>query len=635
MRSKEIDSDLKRISEFFQQVEGKFVVPEYQRAYNWDINGQVDRLWQDLLDFSTEDNKENYFLGSVILNATVGQEDLILIDGQQRTTTLIILLKALIIRITELLNKISDDEDYRNLKRQLGASKKEIIQSLYHVDEENVYDVVDGEIGFDTLESKYRNTSINEAYKDELEIILRGTDVSDIEKNVADIKYKRGDNRHTKFFNNFKFFVNKLAELEVTEVNSFAKAVLNKAQLITITSFDNEEAIDIFNSLNSTGLPLADADIFSAKLYSYYDEDNREKFVDQWKQLMDLTDSLARQKVVNIDEVLNQYMYLKRSELQEASTTMPGVRKFFTEIHPELLKNGDAFVSALSKIANNWILSDKDKDNQYALKLLFKFNSNFKLFYAPYLYLKQSDSNTTKLNYALTLLKLFVLLNLSEAGYSSKNFKVFLFAENMKLGKGVATEDIIRDFEKHIANNFDPESIKSILIDSSADSALVTLNEYLFAKEHGLSQDFLLFDKEPDIEHILPASGKDLSTIRTQAGFSSENDFEEYKDSLGNKILLESSLNRKIGNAMLDEKIHGSKTNLEDGYKNSKYPIAQSISKANINVWAEGDIEAATEKAANRIVEFIFSRFTDDDESNLSADQLMEMYRSGKLKIQN
>ncbi len=151
------------------------------------------------------------------------------------------------------------------MKRQLGASKKEIIQSLYHVDEENVYDVVDGEIGFDTLESKYRNTSINEAYKDELEIILRGTDVSDIEKNVADIKYKRGDNRHTKFFNNFKFFVNKLAELEVTEVNSFAKAVLNKAQLITITSFDNEEAIDIFNSLNSTGLPLADADIFFCK----------------------------------------------------------------------------------------------------------------------------------------------------------------------------------------------------------------------------------------------------------------------------------------------------------------------------------------------------------------------------------
>ncbi|CAH1853993.1 DUF262 domain-containing protein [Convivina intestini] len=627
-------SNLKSIKDFFEQVEGKLVVPEYQRAYNWDINGQVDRLWQDLFDFSMQDDKGNYFLGSVIINASVGEENLTLIDGQQRTTTLILLLKALLITVDELLTKISNDEDSRNLKSQLKDRKKELLKSLYHVDDDNIYDVVDGKIGFNQLAIKYKNISINETYPDELEKILHGTAVSDIENNVADIKYKRGDNRHTKFFNNFKFFVNKFDDLETTQVNAFAKSVLGKAQLIMITSFDTEEAIEIFNSLNSTGLPLADADIFSAKLYSYYDEDNREGFVQRWKKLMDLSDLLAREKIVNIDEILNQYMYLKRSQLQETSTTLPGVRKYFTDLHLELLKEGDVFVSELKELANKWIFSDKDKDNQYALKLLFKFNSNFKLFYAPYWYLKKNDSNITKLNYSLTLLKLFVLLSVTEAGYSSKDFKVFLFAENMRLGKNIETDEIIRDFEEHIADIFDPESIKTILMESFADSALVTLNEYLFSKENNLSQDFLLFDKEPDIEHILPSSGKDLSTIRTQAGFSSEDEFEAYKNSLGNKILLELNLNRKIGNAMLNEKINGSKTNLEDGYKNSKYPIAQSISKAHKDVWTKTDIEVATEKAANRIVEFIFDRFTDNDR-NLSPEELMSMYKAGKVTIEN
>lgn len=614
MKNKEIDSKLKTIKEFFEQVDGKFVVPEYQRAYNWDINGQVDRLWQDLFDFSTENDKENYFLGSVIINANVGLDDLTLIDGQQRTTTLILLLKALLIKITELLNKVSDDEDYRILKRQLGDNKKSIIQCLYYVDDDTVYEVTDGEIGFDELTVKYRNTSINETYQDELENILHGTDLKDIEFSVAEIKYKRRDNRHTKFFNNFKFFVKKFDELEITEVNSFAKAVLNKAQLITITSFDTEEAIEIFNSLNSTGLPLANADIFAAKLYSFYDEDSRKKFVDQWQQLMNLTDSLSRQKIVTIDDLLNQYMYLKRTELQEKETTLPSVRQYFNDIHPEFLKNGDDFVSSLQTIATNWIFDHKDKDNQYALKLLLKFNGNFKLFYAPYLCLKNADSNTTKLNYSLTLLKLFVLLYLSDAGYSSKNFKQFLFAEIMKLGEEIDTNDIIRDFEKHIEKNFNSDLLKSILKASFADSALVTLNEYLFAKERQISQDFLLFDREPDVEHILPSSGKDLSTIRTQASFTSQSDFEEDKDSLGNKILLELNLNRKIGNAMLNEKINGSHTHLEDGYKNSKYPIAQAIAKVDKNIWSENNIEDATEKSANRIVNFIFSRFTNNDD---------------------
>ena len=102
---------------------------------------------------------------------------------------------------------------------------------------------------------------------------------------------------------------------------------------------------------------------------------------------------------------------------------------------------------------------------------------------------------------------------------------------------------------------------------------------------------------------------KNIALIREDAGIETEEDFEYYRDKLGNKILLETSINRSIGNGWFRTKVSttlGDKT----GYINSEYPIAKALVEEYGDeckpYWTKLDIDNATEKAVERIARFIF-----------------------------
>ncbi|HIU70236.1 MAG TPA: HNH endonuclease [Candidatus Enterosoma merdigallinarum] len=116
-----------------------------------------------------------------------------------------------------------------------------------------------------------------------------------------------------------------------------------------------------------------------------------------------------------------------------------------------------------------------------------------------------------------------------------------------------------------------------------------------------------------DIEHIMPASGKNLSEIRKDAGLPDDLEFINYVNKLGNKILLESKINRSIGNEWFRTKI-SQEVQTKLGYKNSRFPIANSLvnkyGKGAKPFWTKNDIEEETQKAAERITRFIFDDST-------------------------
>ncbi len=131
------------------------------------------------------------------------------------------------------------------------------------------------------------------------------------------------------------------------------------------------------------------------------------------------------------------------------------------------------------------------------------------------------------------------------------------------------------------------------------------LNEYLFAKENNRAFD--LNDKF-DIEHIMPASGKNIQTIRFDAKLDEE-EFKNVVNKLGNKILLESAINRSISNEWFKTKV-STKLSDKTGYVDSKYPIANALVEkyrdSDKVLWTKDDINDATEKASERIAKFIF-----------------------------
>lgn len=607
--AKDIEPKLKLISEYLKLEDNQnFVIPEYQRGYSWNIT-QCDKLWQDIEAFIETESKDPYFFGTIIVNCS-NDNKFSLIDGQQRTTTFLLLLKALLIRLQDVLKDFQRDSQSEALEEGLKENRNKIIRILYKAEVEKRFEILKN---WSVVEGILilENLSINEQYKEEVKQIIESEVFETAEKIVHKIPRKQKDNKYTNHFRNFKFFHSKLCDKSESQLNIFAKIFLERCQVIEIRSWQIEQAITMFNSLNSTGMPLSDADIISAQLYSNAGDDKSE-FNEQWENINKLANELSSRKIVNIDGILQQFMYINRAINKEYLTskeegkisinvTTPGLRRYYTDIKKELLNEPLELCSKLSIIVNTW---NEIKD--YPLvKLLLKFNENAKLFLASYLFRYEStEINKEKvLNIAESLLRLFTVLELSDIGYSSSKFKTFLFGENIKLvDKEITIESIENDFNEHIKNNWDEDSIKDTIIDYDKN-ILVFLNEYLYSKEKEVEFDFA---DNVNIEHIMPASGKNISTIRQDANISDKEEFLAVVNKLGNKILLEENINKSIGNEWFKTKKQTSIKN-KSGYKDSSYSIAVDLTNYPEDIWTKEDIEKATKKSVERIKRFIFN----------------------------
>ena len=612
--AKNIEPKLKKIGDYLKLEEDTvFTIPEYQRAYSWGIDN-CDKLWQDINDFVESESKDRYFFGTIIINCQDNDTKYGLIDGQQRTTTFLLLLKALLVRINIAIERTASDEDSASLCRGLQERRRRIMGILYKAETEDISDKPDAAKDAEICRRGIilENFSINEQYKTELSTILQATDYASAEARVIKIKYKQKDNRYTNFFRNFKFFYGKISELSDSQLNSIAKSITDNCEVIEIKSWQVEQAITMFNSLNSDGLPLYDSDIISAKLYAEAEKRGKEKeFADLWKQLNNCINELESTRIADINSILMQYMYYIRtvnketiSETGAINVTTPGLRRYFTEVNKMPITDPIGMCSDMVKLAKVW-----KKVSEYPqMKVLLKFNENTKLFLASYFFRFDEDNITEELVEPILecLLRLFSLLELVDVGYSSKYFKTFLFGAEVKLvSKSTTVDAITQDFNEHIRSNWDKETIWAALHDYDGN-VLVYLNEFLFAKEKGLS--FTLGTKY-DIEHIMPYSGNNLQEIRKDAEIDSEEEFYGVVNKLGNKILLEEKINRAIGNEWFRTKV-STKLENKTGYIDSKYPIARALvskyQSANNPYWKKDDIMSTTDKASDRIVRFIF-----------------------------
>lgn len=612
--AKNIDPSLVKIGDYLKLDDDTvFTIPEYQRAYSWNIDN-CDKLWQDILDYTESDNKDSYFFGTIIVNCQDNDTKYGLIDGQQRTTTFLLLLKALLLRINTAVITTSNDEDSVSLCRALKERRRRIMSILYKVDVEEIEDkpelVKDKNIcgKADLIE----NYSINEQYKTELNTILKSVEYSEAESSAIKLPRKQKDNKYTNFFRNFKYFYRKCSELSESMVNKIAKSVVENCEVIEIKSWKVEQAITMFNSLNSDGMPLYDSDIISAKLYAVAEKQGKgDDFTSKWKELMTIVGELEDMRIADIDAILTQQMYYERAKDKNIvnsagsiDVTVPGLRRYFTDINKNILNNPIELCEGMINLSKIW----RKIAGYPTTQVLLKFNENTKLFLASYFYRFAESDITEEVTKPLleNFLKLFAILELVDTGYSSKYFKTFLFGEEVKLvDASITMDEITEDFNLHINACWD----KKVLSDSIMDydkHILVYLNEYLVAKEKEIP---FSLSSSYDIEHIMPYSGNNVQTIRKDAGIESEEEFYSIVNKLGNKILLEQKINRSIGNEWFRTKV-STKLGDKTGYIDSNYPVAKELVEKYKNdskpYWKKEDIKLATEKVSDRIIKFIF-----------------------------
>lgn len=97
----DLNAERKSINEIFSSPKTKFLIPDYQRAYSWTLE-HCETLWEDFKEFafpnddaeSFDEDKDEYFLGTILTFNDNGCSQQEVVDGQQRLITLLLLLRA-------------------------------------------------------------------------------------------------------------------------------------------------------------------------------------------------------------------------------------------------------------------------------------------------------------------------------------------------------------------------------------------------------------------------------------------------------------------------------------------------------------------------------------------------------------
>src|SRR5829696_5084599 len=208
-----IDATAVNTVTWLSAAETTIVVPVYQRQYRWDI-GACEQLLGDIRAVADSDDRHMHFIGSVLSSLSVDGDsaELVLIDGQQRITTLMLLMAALHHTVKPEHPELADD-----LARVLVRSS-------------------------DPVRTKLRP---HRAWAEVFESVV-------LDRRPAD-----GSLRESRFDDNYAFFRSQISPEEAPRI----WGGLQKLEHVAITLGVGANAQQIFESLNSTGEPLRDHEL--------------------------------------------------------------------------------------------------------------------------------------------------------------------------------------------------------------------------------------------------------------------------------------------------------------------------------------------------------------------------------------
>jgi uncharacterized protein with ParB-like and HNH nuclease domain len=350
-----LNIDQKTISQLFADKKSDFLIPDYQRPYAWE-DTECQTLWEDIFTFAFPDNdyskfnsdNDEYFLGPIVtFKNDSGKMEII--DGQQRLTTLMLLLRAFY-------------EKYGNMKDENSIKTRERLEKcIWKTDEF-------GTPNKDALKINSEVATDND--KDEFLTILRTGKITDKMK--------------SKYALNYQFFQEKINEFLGAYPGYFSylpTRILNNCILLPIEAESQDTALRIFSTLNDRGLPLSDADIFKAQFYKYYSsKGEKDAFIKRWKSLEDICEKIFHPIAgTAMDELFTRYMYYERALQKNKSTTTEALRKFYEKNTYSLLKKDETLdnLECLADFWNDVSNQDSDRFSEDILKRLFVLN------YAP------------------------------------------------------------------------------------------------------------------------------------------------------------------------------------------------------------------------------------------------------------
>lgn len=554
-----------------------FVIPEYQRPYFWS-DDEIITLFEDLWEFSIErthnDGAKNYFLGCVVSYEENGERQII--DGQQRITSLFLLLRAVFSMLEKEENKTDEVNNFIQKIKPALWKENEMIGK----------------------EDRSKILLRSEVVTDSGNLILRNI----LESGEAD---KNAKDNYSKNYNKFKELYIQKSQSSPNQIYHFVLALLNYSILLPITADDQETALTIFNTLNNRGLPLSDADIFKSYIYKTLDDTGKKAFINKWKKL----ETDAEKVNESIQSLFYYNMFYMRAKEKDDKSTTPGVRKYYLDknknrLTPEVID--DLAVNLqLWKVINGREAVDGEEwsqnmDIRKILDCLSSYTNEFWKYPVSIFFMEHKDKANFEEIFLKFLRKLYVMLLTRYLEVPTINaVKVDILKLNVQIINNSHPEFYAGFEEKKLEDEYavNAEKARTDKLIIAPHKNMVRMLLKVLAYQEDTQTDLLPGYWE--IEHIFP------QTWDSKYYTLNEEEANEKLEHLGNKLPLEKKLNISASNNYFAKK--------KDRYKDSKIAIIKKLGDSTLDEWNLTNIDTNDTKVCE-IIKGLLKAWVDEYE---------------------
>lgn len=503
------------INDFIEPNKRQYTIPVYQRNYEWPRE-QCEKLFDDIVQAYKKDKQ--HFCGSIVYAPLKVERNIqyyVIVDGQQRLTTIYILLKALI--------DCAETEREREL----------IEETVFNKDKYDTYDV-------DT----YSKLKLKPITSDNNQLML-----------LMESRYDQID-KSSGIWINYDIFVELIKNLLEKDENMSVKNVFRGVENLICGNIRLEEqdnAQEIFERINSTGVPLSLAD----KIRNFVlmtDADQERLYVEYWREIERLVSK------DQMSEFFLDYLNLKRDELAKEKTAYDDFKGYYLEnkyTNESMLQELTHYAGFYSIFANG---SDKlsPEINKYLLGLKQLKQTTLYLF----LYRVFDDYYEEKLFDEKELAKVLKLL----LGYSVRRITCEVASSSLR---GLYKTLYNRVFARPENKKYYYDAIVSFLLQMTSRDVMPSETDFDFALRNNNLYDkkalcrYLLISIENQgkeqletdnlsIEHIMPQN-KNLSTVwQKMLGENWSEDRDRWLNTLGNLTL--TGYNSELGDKPFKDK---------------------------------------------------------------------------------
>ncbi|MFP6144812.1 DUF262 domain-containing protein [Helicobacter pylori] len=551
--------------------EKQFVIPIYQRVYSWEKE-QCKQLWDDIIKIGGNDKMNGHFIGSILYvrNGITHSDPLLIIDGQQRLTTITLLCIA-------LRNYLNDEDEF------LEKFSHEKIES-YLINSDK-----DGDKKFRLI--------LSESDRDTLLFLI-------------DKNRRKPSEPSLKIMENFKLFEKWISE-NTDKLETIFKG-LKKLMIVWIALDKGKDDPQlIFESMNSKGIELTQTDLIRNYIVMETEVGKQEDFYNQYWRAMEED---FKQNETLFNRFVRHYLTIKTGKIPKEKEVYAAFKDYRQKEGigiEDLLKDLQKYCGYFCRIV---FKKESDKDLNKALGFLVDLERDVVYPLLLELYSDYSDGVLSKQDFIpiIALIESYICRRVVCGLGSNRLNKIF-----PSFTKKIDKKQYLKSVEEHFGyltekqrfpNN---DEFKKLFI--TIDFYNLKEKKYFFERLENFDTKERVYTHEYTIEHIMPKT-LDWEWER-DLGENFQAIHDKYLHTIGNLTL--TGYNKEYNNKPFKEK-----RDMENGFKQSPLRLNQSLK--DLESFGEKEIE----KRANDLADFALKIWT---YPKLDAETL-EKYKSKKEK---